>query len=92
MSDFIQFILPLNKRKFIGLEHNESCDNFVILVNYDKTQFGDRIPQFMQDIIKKSQKSDFYRYHWAVHRPLMEDKLNVLLSFSKLCTNIFTVN
>lgn len=43
MSNYVQFILPLNERNFVGLEHNVGCEDYVIFVNYDKKQFRDKI-------------------------------------------------
>ena len=53
MESCVQHILPLNEREFVGLTHIVSCDEFVIFVSYDKKVFGDKIQQFVQDIIKE---------------------------------------
>ena len=34
MSNYVEFILPLNERNFVGLEHNVGCEDYVIFVNY----------------------------------------------------------
>ena len=43
MSNYVEFILPLNERNFVGLEHNVGCEDCVIFVNYYKKHFGDKI-------------------------------------------------
>ena len=53
MESCLQHILPLNEREFVGLTHLVSCDEFVIFISYDKKIFGDKIQQFVQDIIKE---------------------------------------
>ena len=58
MESCVQHILPLNEREFVGLTHIVSCDEFVIFVSYDKKVYGDKIQQFVQDIIKVVRKSD----------------------------------
>ena len=63
MSDCIRYILPLNQRKFVQLSHLAGCDSFTIFVSYDKENFGDRIQQFIQKIIKEAQRSELYRYY-----------------------------
>ena len=54
MESCLQHILPLNEREFVGLTHLVSCDEFVIFISYDKKIFGDKIQQFVQDIIKEA--------------------------------------
>ena len=76
MTDCVRYILPFNYRKFVHLTHLVSSDSFTIFVSYDKERFGDRIQQFIQEIIKEGQKSDLYRYHWKVHHSLVEETVN----------------
>ena len=38
--------------------------------------FGGRIQQFINDIVKEAQKSELYRYHWKVHSPIVEETTN----------------
>ena len=64
MSNCFQFILPLNERKFLTLEHNVSCKDFVTFVNYDKEQFGDKIQQFFHDIRKHRRVTSIGTIGW----------------------------
>ena len=63
MSGCVQYILPLNERKFVNLMHVVDSDDFVIFLSYDKKA-------------QKAQKSDLHRNHWAVHCPLVEEAIN----------------
>ena len=56
------------------IEHNVSYNDFVIFIGYDKDEFDHKISEFVRDIIKESQKSELYRYGWAVHHPLVEER------------------
>lgn len=77
MGNSVGYILPLEEKNFVDLTHNVSCDDFVGFVSYDKKNFGrEKIWQFIRDIIKGAQKRDLYRYHWKVHRPLVEETIN----------------
>ena len=51
-----------------------SCEDFVIFIGCDKDKFEHKIGEFVKDIIKEAQKSELYRYHWAVHCPLVEER------------------
>ena len=77
MGNSVGYILPLEEKNFVDLTHNVSCDDFVSFVLYGKKNFGrEKTWQFIRDIIKGAQKSDLYRYHWKVHRPLVEETIN----------------
>ena len=67
ISEVVNFILLIEQGKFVQVEHNVSCEDFVIFIGYDKDRFGQKIDEFVKDIIKEAQKSELYRYHWAVH-------------------------
>ena len=47
-------------------------------MGYNKKDFGGRIKQFIDDIIKEAWKSQYelYYYHWKVHSPLVEEITN----------------
>lgn len=55
------------------VDHSVSDDEFVIKINYDKSQFEHRINEFVGRIIREAQNSDLYRYNWKVHRLLCEE-------------------
>ena len=74
ISKVVKLILPTEQRKFVQIEHNVSCNDFVIFIGYDKDEFDHKISEFVRDIIKESQKSELYRYGWAVHHPLVEER------------------
>ena len=74
ISEVFKLILPTEQRKFVQIEHNVSCNDFVISIGYDKDEFEHKISEFVRDIIKESQKSELYRYGWAVHHPLVEER------------------
>ena len=76
MQSCVSYILPLPERKFVNLTHVVSCDDFIVLVSYDKKTFGGRIQQFIREITKEAQRSDLHRYHWAVHCLLVEEIIN----------------
>ena len=40
ISGCVQYILPLNKRKFVNLTHEVGSEDFVIFVSYDKKTFS----------------------------------------------------
>ena len=59
---------------------------------YDKKKIGGRIQQFIRDAIKEAQKIELHRYHWAVHRPLVEETIYQLYELFHDCIVItFTV-
>ena len=92
MSDCVQYILPLKDRKFVNLTHVVGSDDFIIFMSYDKKNFRGRIQQFIRDIIKEAQKSDLHKYHWAVHRPLVEETINQPYELFRDCiVTTFTV-
>ena len=74
ISEFLDFILPIGQRKFVQIEHNVSCEDFVIFIGYDKDEFEHKIDEFVKDITKKPPMSELYRYHWAVQCPLVEER------------------
>ena len=76
MQSCVPYILPLHERKVVNLTHLVSCDDFIILVSYDKKVFGGRVQQFIREIIKEAPRSDLHRYYWAVHHPLVEEMIN----------------
>ena len=73
MSDAVPFILPIDQRRWAVFDSSMTSEKFVTTVNYDKERFEHKIGEFAFVIIKKAQKSDLYRYNWAVHRPLCEE-------------------
>ena len=44
------------------IEHNVSCEDFEIFIDYDKSQFEHQINEFVRNIIKEPEKSDLYRH------------------------------
>ena len=76
VESWIQFILPIEQRKFMLIEHNISCEDFEISICYDKSHFEHKINEFVRDIIKEAQKSDLCGHGWAVHCPLVEEVEN----------------
>ena len=42
-------------------------------MNYSKEKLEHKIGEFAADVIKEAQKSDLYRYGWAVHLHLCEE-------------------
>ena len=77
MSEIVQFILPIEQRKFVLVDHAVSPEEFAITIGYNKSLnkslFEHKINEFVYDITKEDQNSDLHRYHWAVHRSLCED-------------------
>ena len=77
LSQVVQFILPIEQRKFVLVDHAVSPEEFAITIRYNKSLnkslFEHKINEFVCDITKEASNSDLYRYHWAVHRPLCED-------------------
>ena len=73
MQCCVSYILPLHERKFADLTYLVSCNESIIFVSYDKKNFGGRIQQFIQAIIKEANENDLYRYHCKAHRPLVEE-------------------
>ena len=73
ISEVVDFILLIEQRKFVQVEHNVSRKDFVIFIGYDKDRFGQKIDEYVKGIIKEAQKSKLYRYHWAVPHPLVEE-------------------
>ena len=73
MSDVVPFVLPIDQRRWAVFDYAVTCEDFVISVNYSNEKFEHKIGEFVADIIKEAQKSDLYRYGWAVHRPLCEE-------------------
>ena len=76
------------------IEHNVSCEGFVIFIGYDKEdKFEHKIGEFVEDIIKEARKSELYRYHWAVHHPLVEERKAMLHEYFPHSIVIsFTIN
>ena len=60
LAEDIKFLLLLAERKFVHNSHLVSCNHFVIFIDYDKYLYGDEIQEFVQKIIKESQKSGLY--------------------------------
>ena len=73
MPDVVSFILPIDQRRCVLIDYSVTSEKFVITVNYDKEWFEHNINEFVRDIIKEAQKSNLYRYNWAVHQPLCEE-------------------
>ena len=73
MSDIVPFILPIDQRRWAVCDYSVTSEEFLITVNYDKEKFKHKIGEFVPDIIKEAEKSNLYRYNWAVHRPLCEE-------------------
>ena len=88
MESCVQHILPFNEREFVSLTHLVSCDEFIIFLSYDKEKFGNKTQQFVQDMIKETQKSDLYKYNWKVHQPLVLDELDLTCYRFPHCINI----
>ena len=70
MKNVVSFILPIEQRRFVLVDHSVSDDEFVLKINYDKSQFEHRINESVWNIIREGQNSDLYRYNWKVHRLL----------------------
>ena len=70
MSEIVQFILPIEQRKFVLVDHAVSPEEFAITIGYNKSLnkslFEHKINEFVCDITKEAQNSDLHRYHWAV--------------------------
>ena len=60
LAEDIKFLLLLAERTFVHNSHLVSCNHFVIFIDYDKYLYGDEIQEFVQKIIKESQKSSLY--------------------------------
>ena len=60
LAEDIKFLLLLAERKFVHNSHLVSCNHFVIFIDYEKYLYGDEIQEFVQKIIKESQKSSLY--------------------------------
>ena len=52
ISEVVHFILPIEQWKFVQVEHNVSCEDFLIFIGYDKDEFEHKIGEFVRDIIK----------------------------------------
>ena len=50
------FLLPLEKRKYIGISHVVSCSDFFIFMSYDKKHFGGEIRNFLSKICDEAKK------------------------------------
>ena len=60
LAEDIKFLLLLAERKFVHNSHLVLCNHFVIFIDYDKYLYGDKNQEFVQKIIKESQKSSLY--------------------------------
>lgn len=58
MKNVVSFILPIEQRRFVLVDHSVSDDEFVIKINYDKSQFEHRINESVWNIIREGQNSD----------------------------------
>ena len=72
MTKIVPFILPIEQTKFVLVYYKVPDEEFVITVNYDRSQFEHKINEFVHDIMKEAQNSDSYRYNWKVQWPLCE--------------------
>ena len=72
VSEVAEFILPIEQRSFVLVEHNVSCEDFIIFVGYDKSLFEHKIHEFVSDIIKEGMKSCLFKY-WDVDCALVEE-------------------
>ena len=57
ISEIVEFILPTEQRRFVVVEHNVSCEDFLIFIGYDKSLFEHKIYEFVGGIIKETRKS-----------------------------------
>ena len=59
VSEVVEFILPIEQRRFVLVEHNVSCEDFTIFVGYDKLLFEHKVHEFVGEIIKEAGKVVF---------------------------------
>ena len=76
VSDVVEFILPIEQRKFVLGEHNVSREDFIIFVGYDKLLFEHNIYEFVGEIIKEAGKSCLRKY-WNVDCAILEEVENL---------------
>ena len=75
-SEVVEFILPIEQRRFVLVEHNVSCENFIIFFGYDKSLFEHKIYEFVSDVVKEASKSCLQKY-WNVDCALVEEVENL---------------
>ena len=73
MLDVVHFILPIEQRGWAVFDYSVSPEEFAIKINFEKEKFEHKVGELTGDIIQEAQKSDLYRYAWAVHWPLCEE-------------------
>ena len=76
VSEVVNFILPFEQRRFVLVDHNVSCEDFIILVGYDKSLFEHKIHDFVINIVKEARKRCLQKY-WDVDFALMEEVENL---------------
>ena len=57
MSEIVEFILPIEQRRFVAVGHNVSCEDFLTFIGYDKSLFEHKTYEFVRDVIKEARKS-----------------------------------
>ena len=71
VSEVVEFILPIEQRRFVLVEHNVSCEDFIIFVGYDKSPCEQKMHELVSNIIKEARKSCHHKY-WDVDCALVE--------------------
>ena len=77
VSEVVEFILPIEQRRFVLVEHNVSCEDFIIFVGYDKSLFEHKVHEFVGEIIKEAGKSCLRKY-WDVDCAILDEAENFL--------------
>ena len=80
VSEVVEFILPIEQRRFVLVEHNVSCEDFIIFVGYDKLLFEHKVHEFVGEIIKEAGKSCLRKY-WDVDCAILEEVENFLYEY-----------
>lgn len=76
IKEIVPFILTIEQRSFVFADHKVCDEEFVITVNYFKSQFEHKTNEFVRNIIKEAQNTDLYRHNWKFHWPcLIADKI-----------------
>ena len=76
VSEAVEFILPIEQRRFVLVEHNVSCEDFIIFVGYDTSLFEHKIHKLVSNIIKEARKSCLHKY-WDVDCASVEEVENL---------------
>ena len=64
VSNCVEYNLPPHERESGSISHLIGSEEFYIFVGYDKKNFGGRIKQFIDNIIKEAWKSEYELYHY----------------------------